>query len=558
MCRFSHWACLGFAVSALGACGKAPAPAAPAKPVVPQEELARVVERYWDERIAVEDAISVQTLADSLDVERRYLAQLEALPRERLDAAARLNFDLFKRGREANIEGFTYPGELIPLNPFGGLAVRLALEAAEIAQHPLSSAADYDRWLKRIDAGAAWSQQAIANMRQGVRRGYTSPRSVVLRTLPLLERLGSEGSSNVFYAPLRSLPVSMAPGERTRLAQALNEAVATRLLPAIRALHEFVAREYLPRARQSVSMSDLPLGSSWYAYRVKRAIGSAYSPADVHRLGLAEVERLRPRLAAETSSAPTPGQPSSDLPGAYEQLRAGAAAHLGAEFSSLPDAPLVILATDIAREPATPLSYAPAAADDERPAVLYLDTSMRGARPAIASFLEHALPGMHLQDSLQRAANLPRFRRFNVEPAFVEGWGLYAATLGAELGLYTDEAANAQLAALEMRCAAALVVDTGLHAQGWTRAQALDYLHAKLNLDDGQAQALVDGYAAMPADALACSMGELKIRALRSRTQQALGSRFDIREFHMQILKDGAMPLDILEAKIAAWTESLR
>jgi uncharacterized protein (DUF885 family) len=523
---------------------------------VPQEELARIVERYWDERIPVEDVITVQALADSRNVEQRYLAQLEALPRERLDAASRLNYDIFKRGRESSIEGFTYPRELMPLDPFGGLPTRLALAAAEIAQHPLSSAADYEQWLKRIDAGAAWSQQAIANMRDGVRRGYVSPRSVVVRTLPLLEKLGADGSTNVFYAPVRSMPDSIAIGERTRLSKALNDAVATRLLPAIRGLQDFVAREYLPRTRQSVSMSDLPLGQSWYAYRVKRATGTETSPADLQRVGLAEVERLRPRLQADISTAAMPALPLSDLLGALELLRAEVATHLGTEFLGLPDAPLSILATDISRAPASPLWYLRAA--DGRPAILYIDTTVPVAKPAIASFLQHTLPGMHLQDSLQRAANLPRFRRFNMEPAFVEGWGLYAATLGEELGVYTDEAAKSQLAALEMRCAVALVVDTGLHAQGWTRAQALDYLHAKLNLDDAQAQALIDGYAAMPADALACSVGELKIRALRSRTQQALGSRFDIREFHMQILKDGAMPLDILDAKIAAWAESIR
>jgi uncharacterized protein (DUF885 family) len=556
MSRFSHWACLSLAVSALGACGKSPPPAAPAKPIVPQEQLARIVDRYWDERIPVEDVIDVRTLADSLAVEQRYLAQLEALPRERLDAASRLNFDLFKRGREASIEGFTYPNELMPLNPFGGLPTRLALAAAEIAQRPSSSAADYDQWLKRIDAGAAWSQQAIANMREGVRRGYTSPRSVVVRTLPLLEQLGADRSTNVFYAPLRSMPDSIALGERTRLSKALNEAVAMRLLPAIRALHDFVAREYLPRARQSVSMSDLALGPSWYAYRVRRAAGSEYSPADLQRLGLAEVERLRPRLQAEGSPAPMAAMAVGDLLSAYEQMSAEVAGHLDTEFSSLTDAPLSIVATDISGEPAAPLFYLRAAGT--RAAILYVDSAVSGAKPAIASFLEHAQPGLHLQDSLQRAANLPRFRRFNMEPAFVEGWGLYAATLGEELGLYTDEAAKSQLAALQMRCAVALVVDTGLHAQGWTRAQAVDYLHAKLDLDEGQAQALIDGYAAMPADALACSVGELKIRALRSRTQQTLGSRFDLREFHMQVLRDGAMPLDILDAKIAAWTESQR
>jgi uncharacterized protein (DUF885 family) len=557
MSRFSHLGCLALTVLTLGACAKPPPPAPVA--VVPQEQLSRLLEHYWDEHIPIEDVIDPQTLADALNVERRYLAQIAGVPHEHLDAAARLNLDIFKRRRETLIEGLTYPGELLPLNPFGGPLLRLALETEDIAQHPLSAAADYDQWLKRFDACDKWSRQAIANMRDGMRRGYTTPRSVAARMLPLLEQLGLDNSANVFYRPLRSLPDSIAASERARLSHALNDAVAVKLLPAIRALHDFVAREYLPRTRQSLAMSDLPLGPAWYAYRVRRIAGPENSPTELNRAGLAQVEKLKARnQEAEAGAAPSmPTLTVGDLLNAYQQLGAQAAMHLDTVLASPPEVPLDILATDLSREPASPLFYVHAGSG-KRSAVLYVDTSAPLQKPAVASFLQHAVPGMHLQSVVQQAADLPRYRRFNVEPAFAAGWGLYAASLGEEMDLYADPGIKAQFAALQMHCAVALVVDTGLNAMGWTRVQALDYLHAQLNIDDNQALALLDGFAAMPAEALACGAGYLKIQALRNRSQQALGSRFDVREFHLQVLKDGAMPLDILDAKIKTWTESLR
>ena len=558
MSRFSHLWCLSLTVLTLGACGKPP-PAAPVPiAVVPQEQLLRLFEHYWDEHIAVEDVIDTQTLADALDVERRYLTQIAGVPRERLDSAARLNLDIFKRRRETVIEGLTYPGELMPLNPFGGPLVRLALESEYLGQHPLA-AADYEQWLKRLDACDRWSQQAIANMRDGMRRGYTSPRSVTLRMLPLLEQLGLDSSANVFYAPLRSMPDSLAAAERVRLSKALNDTVSKNLLPAIRALHEFAAREYLPRTRQSLAMSDLPLGTSWYAYRVRRIAGPESSPTDLHRIGLAQVEKLKARIQQpEAAAAPTmPTLNVGDLLNAYQQLGVQASMHLDMVLASPPEVPLDIMATDLSREPASPLFYVHATGG-RRSAVLFADTGVPLAKPAVASFLQHAIPGMHLQSVMQQAAELPRYRRFTVEPAFVEGWGLYAAALGEEMGLFAEPGARSQFEALQTHCAVALVVDTGLHAMGWTRAQALDYIHAQLTIDDNRALTLLDGFAAMPAEALACGVGELKIQALRNRSQQVLGSRFDIREFHMQLLKDGAMPLDILDAKIKAWTEAPR
>jgi len=222
-------------------------------------------------------------------------------------------------------------------------------------------------------------------------------------------------------------------------------------------------------------------------------------------------------------------------------------------FSQVPDE-FEIRGAEFPGEPAAPLSYQEAGPAGMPPAIVYVDTGRNPARTvSVSSFLMQGLPGQEYQIAIQRARELPRFRRFFAEPAFTQGWGLYAASLGDELGLYAEEAVKWDAAAAEMRCAVALVVDTGVHAKRWTRAAASDYLRAHLGVDDTEAESLIDWYAANPADALACKMGEMRIRAIRARAQQSLGGRFDVREFHSEILDGGAMPLDILEARMKVW-----
>ncbi|HEX3911955.1 MAG TPA: DUF885 family protein [Steroidobacteraceae bacterium] len=540
------------ALLALAGCGAAPPPAAApaAKPLPPADELNRLVERYWDQHIATEDAVAPQTLADSLSIERRYLAEVLAVPRDRLDAQSKLSYDIFKRRREIMIEGFTFPSELLPVNPFGGRSQRLELTATALAQHPPASAAGYSGWLAQIDDYLRWSRQAIANMRDGMRRGYTTPRSVIARMLPILERLGADVSANAFYAPLRSMPEMSNAAERARLTKDMTSAVSARLLPAIRALHDFLQNEYLPRARSSLALSELPLGGRWYAYRIKRATGSALSPDEINRIGVAEVERLG---AAPTREAPPAA--ATGLVNGYRELEPQIRAALPAAFAEFPKQSMDIRGVQWPGRPATALYYergTPGA-----PAILYVNTS--GSRPeiSIADFLEQGVPGRHFQISLQQElSGLPSFRRFGKEPVFTRGWGLYAVTLGEELGLYADDSSRSDAVLAQLRCAVALVVDTGLHAKGWTRDQAFDYLRAHSGVGDLDAQALIDFYAAQPADALACMMGELEFRALRTRAQQSLGSRFDLRVFHTEILKDGAMPPDLLETKMKAWMDA--
>ncbi len=532
----------------------------------PREQLARLFDRYWDERIAYEDAISPQILADALDVEKRSLAELNSIPRETLDADARLNYDIFKRQRETAIEGFTYPAELMPMNPFAGMPLKFAVSAAQSAESSLS-VAQYDRWLKAVDDYVRWTRQATVNMRDGVLRGYTSPRALIERMLPILDGLGTDTAANVFYTPLRSMPADLPAADRERLNDSVREAVSQKVLPATRVLHDYLQHEYLSKTRSGLALADLPLGSAWYEYRVRRAVGVGAAPADIHRLGLSEVERLKSRLQAlgplanEQSAAatgvPTPG--ISDALSAYEDLGTKVAASLPALFGEQPVPPYEIRGVGFVPMPATPLYYRAAMPGTNQSAVLFVNAADLAPKPDVAVFLQQGVPGHHLETSIQQQrGDLPKFRRFGSDPAFVAGWGLYAATtLGEELGMY-GEADRYRVLKLQMRCAVALVVDTGLHAQGWTRAKALDYLQGQANLEESDAEALIDEYTAMPGDALSCATGALKIQALRARAQQMLGTRFDVREFHREVLKDGAMPLDILETKLNTWIEASR
>jgi uncharacterized protein (DUF885 family) len=552
MTGFSSKVGCGIALFTLAGCGapSAPTSASAAKAPPPAGQLNRIVERYWDERLPTEEVISPQLLADSLSIERRYLEELLGVPRDTLDVPTRLTYDIFRRRRETGIEAFTYPEELLPVNPFGGMTQQIAALATALAQHPAANGIEYENWLKRIDDYVRWTQQATVNMRAGMRRGYTSPRSVIERMLPILERLGVDDSANVFYAPLRSMPEGIKDPERARLTRDITHATAEKLLPAVRALHDFLQKEYLPRARTGIALSDLPLGREWYAFLVKKATSTAISPDEISRIGAAEVERLgtiAPREPAPTAAI--------GLVNAYKELEVQVQTALPMVFAEIPKSDLEIRGAEWLPRPAASLYYArggPAGVG-----TLFVNTG-RGAKTtlSIAGFLQQGLPGEHFQIALQQErADLPRFRRFGSEAAFTEGWGLYAASLGEALGLNGDESVKLDAAAGEMRCAVGLVVDPGLHAKGWTRGQAFDYLRAHLGVDDLDAQSLIDGYAASPAEALAC-VGAMKFRALRAQAQQRLGGRFDLREFHSELLQGGAMPLDILEAKMKGWMDA--
>jgi uncharacterized protein (DUF885 family) len=610
MIRFSHrlpakfWLTAALAASTLVACG-APAPSAPA-PRIPDPsqralQLGRLVERYWAEIAQLSpwyswggadmpqgapaaENIAPQSLADSLAIERRFMAELQAIPRSTLDPQATLTYDIFLQERALAIEGFTYPLELLPVNPYDGMPVEFALMAPGAERLALASDAEYAKWRSRSSSFVRWTQQAIFNMRDGMRRGYTVPRVVVERALPQLAALGEDAPTNVFYQAERTNPGDVEDADRTRLKSAMTADLKRDILPAYRALHDFLEHEYLPQARSSVGLSALPLGAAWYAFLVRRATGAAASsaqlevpPAQLHALGLAEVLRLHQRLQALLTEAAFAGdargfldrmrtdprftfKDSADLLGATQALKVRVAEAAPALFAAAPRAEFGIRSVEPFRQADTPvLSYRPRAPNGMLAAVLYVNTAPRAALSDLepAQYLREAVPGHHTQLELQRErADLPRFRRFGGTPAFVEGWGLYAATLGEELGLYHDPESKFGSLLAQLRCALGLVMDTGLHAEGWTRQQAQDYLQAQAPLDEAAAVQAVDRAIALPAEALACTVGFLKVQELRALAQRTQGSGFDLRAFHTQVIKDGAMPLDVLEGKIKLWLQT--
>jgi uncharacterized protein (DUF885 family) len=593
MVRLSYQALLGLTATALLACGAKPPAAAPrtAAPAPAPAQLGLLVERYWAEAAALTpwyawggadmpfgetsaENIAPQSLADSLAIERRYLAAVSAVSRSSLDAQSKLTYDIFARGRSLTIEGFTYPIELMPVNPYEGMPQAFALSASGAERLAISNADEYEHWRTRALRFVEWTNQAIVNMRAGLRRGYSMPRMVVGEALPQLAALGEDVPTNVFYDFLRAdSGATAAPGE-ARLTAAVRTVLKERILPSYRALHDFLQREYLPRTRTSVAWSALPLGNAWYAYILRRTTGSAATQAELHALGVAEAERLQQRVRSLLSEAAFPGdaqafyermrgdprfsRDSAELLGAYQSLKAAVAEAAPSLFIAFPRAEFGIRSVEGYREAFAPaLSYLPRAPNGMTPAVLYVNA---GARPTLvqpAQYLREAVPGHHYQLELQRErTDLPRFRRFGGAPAFVEGWALYAAVLGEELQVYRDPEAKFGALLAQLDCALGLVLDTGLHAQAWTRQQALDYLHAHMPIDDDDAVKTVDRMIALPGRAAACTVGYLKIQALRSRAQQLQGAAFDVRTFHDELVKDGAMPLDVLDTKMNAWLEN--
>jgi uncharacterized protein (DUF885 family) len=588
MRRFWPAGLVTLAASAILACSprSTPPPVARASALPPVAQLARLVDEYWDESqrlnpqtrsaaVRFEPAagydISPQFLADSLDLERRYRDALAAVPREALDAESQLTYDIFKRERDVAIEGYTYPSELMPVNPFRCVPLEFASDGAGVGSHAISSSKDYESWRTRAADYVRWTGQAIANMREGQRRGYVLPRVLVTRLLPMLATLGADTPANVFYRPLADLPSTLRTEERQRLTAGITAAVKEEILPAYRRLHDFLRDEYLPRARPSIALSALPLGPAWYAHLIRRETASRLTPAEIHAIGEAETERLRGRLQGLLAEAGFAGDASAYVESAqreprvafktpeelldfYAELRVSVAAALAAEFAEPSQGDFLIRPVEPFRAARTPALFYERGAKGGAPPVLYVDTARQPLIPRTADFLREALPGLHLQLSVQQErSGLPKFRRFGGDPGFVAGWGLYAESLGEELGLYGDTYARVASLEDELACAAQLTVDTGVHGLGWSREQALDYLRVHVPTSEDAAAETIDRIIALPAEALDCGMGVRVFKGLRAQALKVLGAGFDLRDLHAELIDDGAMPLDILESAANLW-----
>jgi uncharacterized protein (DUF885 family) len=514
--------------------------------------------------------------AASLALSRKYQDALRGIDPSRLDASHRLSHSILQRNLANNIEGQRYPSHLVPLDQFRNFTAQFAQMGSGTGLHPFKTVKDYDDFLSRVRGFEEAVAIAIANMRKGSGQGLVAPRALVEKVLPQISaHVVDDPKTSLFYGPIRNLPATFSDADRARLTAAYEAAIRERLVPAYKRLHDFVRDEYLPKARATAGLGALPGGRDWYDYLVRTTTTTNLTADEIHRIGLAEVTRIHGEMEKVKNETGFKGDlkaffsyvgndpafhfASKDaILAAYREAKTRIDATTSRIFDVRPKADYEIRPVEAFRErSAAGGSYQAATPDGTRPGIFYLNTYDLPSRHtwAMESLLLHeGSPGHHFQISVQRELeSLPRFRRFGGYTAYSEGWGLYAESLGKELGVYSDPYQYYGALAGELWRAIRLVVDTGIHSRGWTREQAIDYALANSSQSPVTVTAEVERFMAIPSQALAYKVGQMKITELRRRAEQALGPKFELKAFHRALLEDGALPLDVLEEKIDRW-----
>ncbi|WP_313166539.1 DUF885 domain-containing protein [Massilia oculi] len=568
-------------------------PALPAPPAVtpdapleqPSRLAARLYERdwQWQLRHAPEKATalgehrynawlsdtSLAGRAAALEHERAMLAAAQKIDRAQLAGEDQVSYDLFVADKARLIAaGAARPFDPLPITAYDGLQVRLP---RLVAQMPFANDADYLTYLARLQALPAHVDGLIEQLRAGKQAGWTIPKAAIAPVPDALRALREKLADGALGAPFQRIPATIAPEVREQFRAAGKAALEQQAAPALRKLEDFLRRDYVPAARDSIGAAALPGGPEWYAQLVKDSTTTAMTPSQVHALGLqevarmrAEIERLIPRTGFRGGFAEFIAFARSDrrlffvdaaaLLDRYRRTLALAQARLGRVVTVIPKAGIVVkpMGGDSAGQPAAYYEAGSAA----RTAALVVDTARLDARPiwqVDTVALHEAVPGHHLQVARAQELELPAFRRHGWYDAYGEGWATYAEGLGPELGLFQDPFSLFGHLNEEMFRAARLVVDTGIHSLGWTRQQAIDYLNTHTANPPADNEAEVDRYIARPAQALGYKIGQLRILALRTQARAALGKLFDPRRFHDALLGGGALPLPELERRIGLW-----
>ncbi|MEA3008881.1 MAG: hypothetical protein QOJ91_573 [Sphingomonadales bacterium] len=543
----------------------------------PVQALARGDLRYADR---LGDTFSDAYYDAEREAARADLAALAAIDREALSGDDRVAYDVFRwqRGMDLKgLEGEVFAAAVVrPIDHFNGFHTAFADLSSGEGIAPYKTVKDYENGLSRSHDFVRLADGAIARMEQGIAAGVVQPKLVMANVLEQLDAMlaeGVEGSS--FYRPVANFPAEVPEADRPRLRAAYAESISTEIRPALTRLRDFIRDRYLPRARESVGLQDMKGGPALYRHLVALSTTTDMTPDEIHRIGLAEVERLHKEMEAVKTQVGFKGTLQQFFehirtdpkfkPASREALQQGYVAigrrldaTLPTMFSTIPRTPLEIRPVPALTEKgAARGSYQGGTVDGSRPGVFYFnayDLPSRTTPGMETLYLHEGTPGHHFQISLaQENEALPSFMRFGGNTAYVEGWGLYSETLGRELGVYTDPYQYFGYLDSQLFRAIRLVVDTGIHSKGWTRDRTIQYILDNSSRGRSNATAETERYIAMPGQALAYKIGQMKISELRARAEKALGPRFDIREFHAQVLMTGALPLAVLERKIDDW-----
>jgi len=578
---------------ALTSCASAPT----SPSISADEDVTQLVEKYFDEFIELNPVAATyigdprfsDRLANDIGPDYRaamtalhehYLNEIRRIDERRLSVATQLTKANFERECREYLEFAKFPGHLLPLDQLGALPTTFAEFGTGKSAQPFVTVRDYENFLRRAVDFSVWVDQAIVNMREGVKANIVQPRVVMEKVLPQLEAMiVDDVTRSLFYQPVEAMPDSFSAADRERLTRDYRATILHQIVPAYRRLRDYVRDEYLPHTRETVAWTALPGGKEWYDALARHYTTTDLDAAAIHRLGLEEVARLRGEMSKIQVKLGIPGEladffrhvsndsaqyytSGADLLAGHRAIKARIDAVLPDWFVDFPKADYEIREVEAFRAQASAGAfYQRPSADGSRRGIFYVNTYNLKAQPKFAMTslsLHEASPGHHFQISIQQEIQeVPRFRRFLVGyTAYTEGWALYSESLGIEMGLFGDPYQYFGKLNEEMLRAMRLVVDTGLHTLNWSREQAIQYMLDNSLMAPTDVEAEVERYIANPGQALGYKIGQLQIQEIRRRAEQTLGDKFDVKQFHSQVLRDGSLPMDVLSAKIERWAAS--
>lgn len=505
-----------------------------------------------------------------------YLDQLSQYNDDDLSESEQMSKAVLKWDCDINIQRLTFRQDLFPIDQMWTVNLMIGQLASGSSAQPFNTVDDYNNWLQRLDGYLEWMALAESKMKEGIESGYVLPKSLIKKVLPQLEALTLENlDQHLFYSPVKNFPETFSEEDKKALTESYTKILLEKVIPAYKSLHQFMSSDYMEAGRTSSGYDAVPNGQAYYAHQIKTYTTTNMTAAEIHQLGLDEVARILSEMEKIKAEVGYTG----DLKSFFNYVRNNKdlmpfterqqvldnfnAIHqrmipqLEKLFDVTPKTKFEVRRTEEFREASASAEYNQGSLDGTRPGIFYTpipDPTTYNTYSDESLFLHEAIPGHHYQISLQQeSTELPQFRKTLWYSGYGEGWALYTESLGKELGLYTDPYQYFGMLGAEMHRAIRLVVDTGLHSKGWTREQAIQYSLDNEAESEASITREIERYMANPGQALSYKIGQLKIRELRAKAKTALGDKFDIRQFHNQVLETGCVPLSLLEDKINRW-----
>lgn len=515
------------------------------------------------------------------DFYQGYQDKLKSVDRATLSEDDALSYDLLIYQCKTNLEGLKFNDHLMPISQIQSMPLQVAQLAAGTGNQPFKTVKDYDNWLSRLDGFVVWCDTAIANMKKGMATGYVIPKALALKVVPQMASFDhGPVKEHLYYKPILNMPADFSAEDKARLEKAYADMIEQKIIPTHQKLKEFIENEYLPACRETSGIDAIPNGKEYYNFAIKRYTTTDLTADSIFALGKAEVDRISKEMEAvkaqvgfkgdlkaflenlRTDKKLRPFKTGDDIVAYYNAIHEKMKPNLLKLFDKAPKTAFEVRRIEAYRERTTAANYNAGSEDGTRPGIFYFpspepaDYSIVGTEDL---FLHEAIPGHHYQIMLKiENKSLPDFRRFLNYGSYTEGWGLYTESLGKELGLYTDPYQYFGMLTAEMHRAIRLVVDAGMHSQGWTREQAIQYSKDHEAASEQNIISEIERYMGNPGQALSYKVGQLKILGLRAKAEKELGDKFNIKEFHNQVLDSGSLPLSTLEEKVDFWISKMK